>query len=236
MDSSSNLLLTSTNYFQWKYHMEDLLRSKGLHLITLGKETEPIDADKKVKWADMNDEAHGLIGMSISPDLMFHLKEIDNPNEAWENIESVFGKHNIIRAQQLENQVLNLSPSDFSCIEYYLSKFKTLRILCEECKIKMDEECCIYIILSNLGSAYFVFVSTFYVMREALGKSYQKPTLESFCDSLIGEQDKLVQLGVINTAGTSNKSLVVHQKDKPQNPKKKHPRHNNKQHKGPKPT
>jgi hypothetical protein len=34
--------------------------------------------------------------MSISPDLRFHLKKIDDPDEAWENLESVFGKHNII--------------------------------------------------------------------------------------------------------------------------------------------
>jgi hypothetical protein len=118
-------------------------------------------------------------------------------------------KLNIIRAQQLENQVLTLSPSDFSYLGDYLSKFKTLRILCEECKIKMEEERCIYLILSKLGSAYSVFVSTFYAMREALGKAYEKPTLESFCAALIREEDKLVQLGVINTAGTSNKALVA---------------------------
>jgi hypothetical protein len=236
MASTSNLLLTSTNYFQWKSHMEDLLRSKGLYQITLGKETTPTDADKKAKWDNRNDEARGLIGMSISPDLRFHLQSIDKPKEAWEKIESVFGKHNIIRAQQLENQVLTLSPSDFSCIEDYLSKFKTLRTLCEECKIKIDEDRCIYLILSKLGSAYSVFVSTFYAMQEALGEAYQKPSLENFCDALIREKDKLVQLGVINTAGTSNKALVVHQKDKPKNTKKQHPRHNNKQYKGPKPT
>jgi hypothetical protein len=81
-----------------------------------------------------------------------------------------------------------------------------------------------------------LFVSTFYAIQEALGIAYQKVSLESFCDSLIREQDKLVQLGVISTAGTSNKSLVVRQKDKPKNPKKQHHRHNNKQYKGPKPT
>jgi hypothetical protein len=96
MDSSSNLFLTNTNYFQWKSHMEDLLRSKGLHQITLGKETTPTVADKKVKWDNRNDEACGLIRMSISPNLRFHLQSIDKPKEAWENIESVFGKHNII--------------------------------------------------------------------------------------------------------------------------------------------
>jgi hypothetical protein len=202
----------------------------------LGKEKEPTDDDKKAKWANRSDEARGLIRMSISPDLRYHLQEIDDPEEAWDKIESVFGKLNIIRAQQLENQVLTLSPSDFSFLGDYLSRFKTLRILCEECKIKMEEEHCIYLILSKLGSAYSVFVSTFYAMREALGKAYEKPTLESFCAALIREEDKLVQLGVINTAGTSNKALVSQQKDKPKYPKKQHPRYNNKQHKGPKPT
>jgi hypothetical protein len=131
---------------------------------------------------------------------------------------------------------MTLSPSDFSCIEEYLSKFKTLRTLCEECKIKIEEDRCIYIILSKLGSAYSVFVSTFYAMQGALGTTYQKPGLENFCDVLIREHDKLVQLGVINTACTSNKSLVAHQKDKPKNLKKQHPCHTNKQHKGPQPT
>jgi hypothetical protein len=81
-----------------------------------------------------------------------------------------------------------------------------------------------------------MFLSTFYAMQEALGETYQKPSLENFFDALIREQYKLVQLGVINTTGTSNKALVVHQKDKPKNPKKQHPRHNNKQYKGPKHT
>ena len=78
--------------------MEDLLISKGLYRITLGKEKAATDADKKAKWDNKNDEAHGLIGMSISHDLRFHLQSIDKPKEAWEKIESVFGKHNIIRA------------------------------------------------------------------------------------------------------------------------------------------
>ena len=49
MASTSNLLLSNTNYFQWKSDMEDLLRSKGLYRITLGKEKEPTDDENKVK-------------------------------------------------------------------------------------------------------------------------------------------------------------------------------------------
>jgi hypothetical protein len=79
--------------------MEDLLRSKGLYRITMGMETTPTDDDKKAKWDNRNDEAHGLIGMSISHDLRYHLQGVDDPDAAWDKIESVFGKLNIIRAQ-----------------------------------------------------------------------------------------------------------------------------------------
>jgi hypothetical protein len=61
--------------------MEDLLRSKGLYRITLGKETTPTDDDKKAKWDNRNDEAHGIIRMSISPDLRYHLQGIDDPKK-----------------------------------------------------------------------------------------------------------------------------------------------------------
>ena len=72
--------------------MEDLLRSKGLYQITLGKKKEPTDANKKFNWANRSDEAWGLIGMSISLYLMFHLQGIDGLDKAWENLEVVFGK------------------------------------------------------------------------------------------------------------------------------------------------
>ena len=77
--------------------------------------------------------------MSISTDLQFHISGIDEPNLAWEKLESVFGKYNEIRDQQLENELISLNPNDFSCIEDYLSKYKTLRLLCAECKIKKED-------------------------------------------------------------------------------------------------
>ena len=119
--------------------------------------------------------------MSISTDLRFHISGIDEPDKAWEKLESVFGKHNEIRGHQLENELLSLNPNDFSCIQDYLSKYKTPRLLCAECKIKKKDKQCIHHILSKLGPAYSVFISTFYSMKESLTvASYQEPSLESF--------------------------------------------------------
>ena len=74
--------------------------------ITSRKETEPTDDDKKIKWANRCDEARGLIEMSISTDLRFHISGIDEPKSRLGKLESVFGKHNEIR-------VINLRMSCF---------------------------------------------------------------------------------------------------------------------------
>jgi hypothetical protein len=48
-------------------------------------------------------------------------------------MEIMFGKHNEIRDHRLEKKLIALNPSDFSFIEYYISKFKTLMLLLEDC-------------------------------------------------------------------------------------------------------
>jgi hypothetical protein len=99
-------------------------------------------------------------------------------------------------------------PNDFPCIEDYLSKLKTLGILCKDYKIDLEDDRFIYVILSKIGSSYCVFISIFYASRESLWRAHQNPTLESFCDSLIREKNSL-QFGVINTIGTYKKKLVT---------------------------
>ena len=111
----------------------------------MGKEITPTNDSKKSKWVNRNDETRRIIRMSTSSDTQFHLRGIDDLDEAWENIDTVFGKNNEIWAYHLENQLIYLNPNDFSCIEDYLSKFKTLRILLEDCKRYMKDDRCIYV-------------------------------------------------------------------------------------------
>ena len=74
--------------------------------------------------------------MSIGQDLRFHIVNIDTPHEALDKLNTIFGIQNQIRAHQLENELLTLDPNNFSSIEDFLSKFKTLRLLLEGCKVK----------------------------------------------------------------------------------------------------
>jgi hypothetical protein len=85
---------------------EDLLRSKWIYIITLSTKTVPDDDENKDKWENENEKAHGLIGMSILPNLRFHIKGENSLVKAWEKLNCVFGIKNEIRAFQLENKLL----------------------------------------------------------------------------------------------------------------------------------
>ena len=62
--------------------------------------------------------------MAISTDLQFHISGIDEPDKAWEKLESLFGKHNEIRGHKLKNELISLNPSDFHAfnIIYLITK------------------------------------------------------------------------------------------------------------------
>jgi hypothetical protein len=85
----------------------------------------------KSKLDNKNVEACRPIKMSISNNIRFHLHGIEKPNIAWKKLETDFGKHNEIQANQLKNQLISLNPNYLSCIEDYLSNLKTPRLLHE---------------------------------------------------------------------------------------------------------
>ena len=73
MDQSQKIILTPFKLFEWKEEMEILLREKGLYRVTMEIEAEPNVATENIKWHNRRDEAYGLLCLSISRDLLFHL-------------------------------------------------------------------------------------------------------------------------------------------------------------------
>ena len=68
------------------------MRVKGLYRVTMETEVEPNVAAEKIKWHNRRDEAYGLLCLSISRDLLFHLDGLTSPNEVWEKLVDIFGK------------------------------------------------------------------------------------------------------------------------------------------------
>ena len=106
----------------------------------MGTEVEPNSAIEKSKFFNRLDEAFGMLCLSISKDLLFHVDNLTTPNEVWLKLEALFGKTDEMRGHQLENELISLSPAHFETIQYFFTKFKSLVLQLKKCGIDKNEE------------------------------------------------------------------------------------------------
>ena len=119
-------MLTPFNFFYWKAEMVIQLRAKGLYRVTMGTEVEPNFVVEKDKYFNRLDEAFGLLCLSISRELLFHIDSLTTPNEVWVKLETLVGKTNELHGHQLENELISLSPAHYDTIQDFFTKFKSL--------------------------------------------------------------------------------------------------------------
>ena len=116
----------------------------------MGTEVEPNFVVEKSKYFNRMDEAFGLLCLSISRELLFHIYSLTTPNEVWEKLEALFGKTDELRGHQLENELISLSPTHYDTIQDFFTNFKSLVLQLNQYGIKKKEEQFILLILSNL--------------------------------------------------------------------------------------
>ena len=107
---ATHIFLTPFNLFDWKAEMVIQLRAKGLFRVTMATEVEPNSDVEKSKYFNKLDEAYGLLCLSISRELLFHIDSLTSPKDVWDKLESLFGKTDELRGHQLENELISLSP------------------------------------------------------------------------------------------------------------------------------
>ena len=124
---------------------------------------------------------------------------IETPRESWDNIDSLFNKQDELQGYILENELVSLHPNRLETIKKLFTKFKSLVFQYRQWWVKWKDENNVLSILRRLGSEHSVFVSIFHSKREIF-PDCKIPTLDSFYESLIKEQDKLIQMGVIKSS------------------------------------
>ena len=78
----------------------------------------------KEKHFNRLDASHGCLCLSISRDLLFHIKGLKTPKEVWDNLASLFDKKDDIRVYQLENELISLHPSNFETLKTSLQNLR----------------------------------------------------------------------------------------------------------------
>ena len=103
----------------------------------------------------------------------------------------MFGKQDELWGHLLENELVALHTSNFETIDQFFTKFKSLALQCRKCGIKRKDEKNVLSIINKLSPECFVFVSIFHSKRNSF-LDWKIPSLDSFSESLIKEQEKLI--------------------------------------------
>ena len=82
----------------------------------MGIKVEPNFVVEKSKYFNRLDEAFGMLCLSISRELLFHVDSISTPNEVWLMIKYLFGKTDESRGHQFKNELITLIPAYFETI------------------------------------------------------------------------------------------------------------------------
>ena len=90
----------------------------------MGRENDPQQHAEKNKFLNRLDEAFNFMCTHISQDILFHLEGLRTPKEAWDKIESLFGKKDELRGNILENELIALQPSSFESIQQLFTKIQ----------------------------------------------------------------------------------------------------------------
>ena len=72
--------------------MQVVLCKLGLFRMTMGRETNPQQYVEKNKFLNQLNKAFGFMCTHISWDILFHIDGLRTPKEAWDKLESLFGK------------------------------------------------------------------------------------------------------------------------------------------------
>ena len=113
-------------------------------------------------WKRLDSLKNGFLCLSICKDLLFHFSGLKTPKEIWDQISSLYDKHDDLRIYQLENELISLQPGNFKNLNDFFTKFKYLVLHLKQCEVKKEDDQLILSILSKLGADYSVFVSTFH--------------------------------------------------------------------------
>ena len=165
----------------------------------MSQEKEPHHLGERNKFLNLLDESFGFLFAHISNDILFHLKRLKNPKESLEKLELLLGKKDGLWGHILDKDLISLQPSSFETIQHFFTKYISLALQCKQCGIERKDAQLALSVLNKLGYEYFVFVSTFHSGRASI-PNWNMPSLDSFVKSLIHEQDKLVQMGVLQTS------------------------------------
>ena len=174
------------------------MRKKALWRIVNKEIKEPqIDRETEI-WKCKLEQARGIIGKALSPNLNRRFVHIDDPIVLWDNLEKDYKDANIASTFSIEEKLVNLDPSYFETMTDYFNEVTFLNAQLKKIGAeyaKKDFQL-IAMVESKLPQLYKVFKESRKKIIQ-LNPNTSQQTFDQFCKSIIDEEALLIKEGYI---------------------------------------
>lgn len=180
MADIKNLMMTklnSTNYCNWKFKAELLLRSKGLwKKVIVGARPEVIlDGDGAVTnqagidvWDEKDDEARGIIGLSIDEDQIALIRTKKTAKEFWDTLKDYYEKNTLTNKVSLMRAICSMKLIEGGDAKAHINKMTDLFTKLNDIggEGELSDGWSAAILLGSLPQSYDTLITTLESRRE----------------------------------------------------------------------
>ena len=212
--------LNNSNYHAWKTHLSFIFRFK--HILDVATNPSSVPAasasqDEKDAWNSKNEEALGLIGISLNPDLYVLISHCTSAHEAWDALKQTYDRPTESRKIQLQDSLEDLRYNDFKSMDEFLLKFDSIKSQLIGLGVPLTDIRLITIILKKcLPKPFQQFITNVH-SQLAIPTLSNQLTYSIFQNLLRQEEAKLLQFGTLRTnehayvSKNSNKNFIQNQ-------------------------
>jgi hypothetical protein len=113
------------------------------------------------------DGTFGILCLSISLELLFHVESSTTPNNIWNTLKGLSRNKYEMHGHILENELISLNSSNYKNLQDFFTRFNAFLLKLKGCRIDKSTQIdnIIISIISKLGLKYSVFISTFHTIQ-----------------------------------------------------------------------
>jgi len=157
--------LNNENYTNWKFKMELLLRKQNLwKKVIVGTRPEKKEDDSNNgeidDWDAKDDEARGIIGLSVEDDQLVHIRGAQTAQQTWNALKNYHEKNTVTNIVHLMRSICSSKLNEGGNARDHINRMVDLFTKLNDLENGLSDKWCAAMLLSSLPKSYDTLVTS----------------------------------------------------------------------------
>ena len=167
------------NFMLWQSRVKDLLGQQGCLRTIKADSTKPTKMDPE-DWEEMKIKAAGTIRLCLSDQVLYHVIDLESPNEIWGKLEAQFLDKTAPNKLYLKQELYGLKMQEGADLTEHVNTFNRVISDLARIEVKVEDEDRAILMLTSLPKSYKGLVVTLMYGKTSITASEVNTALLSY--------------------------------------------------------